>query len=352
MDKDLSKNNTPMVSVIMPTYNVEHWVQGAIRSILQQTYNQFELIVIDDGSIDNTVKKVKNINDPRLKLFQIEHQGLFRALNIGIKNAKGEWIARMDGDDISHPNRLRKQMDLISTDPDTVICGTAFGYISPNGRIIQKDFGFKLRELTVSRITYDMGCADASMVFRRDAANDVGLYDVDTPINEKSLWYKLLGKGRGVVTGKCYYFVRIREGSSNIGQTGGAERGRAARRRYDPKGYRLKYGNSELAEPLVLFYRGIRTKLWIFRSAKDYRSIIRVLLQTLKLKSLKFTAKALSIALSGDEKFNIQSRRFVSKSPNYVEVKVCNRETEKKLAELGLKINAGKQEGKAQFQNK
>ena len=137
----------------MPTYNIAHWVEDAIRSILQQSYSHFELILVDDGSNDNTVGKIKNVKDPRIKLFQIEHQGLFRALNIGIKHAKGEWIARMDGDDISHPDRLRKQIDLLSTDPGTVICGTAFGYVSPNGRVVQKDYGFETQELTVSRIT-------------------------------------------------------------------------------------------------------------------------------------------------------------------------------------------------------
>ena len=108
----------PLVSVIIPVYNVAPWVEHAIESILCQTYKNLEAIIIDDGSTDNTAQIVNNIKDPRVRLISTDHRGLFCALNTGIAEANGKYIARMDGDDISHPYRIEKQIDVMEKNQD------------------------------------------------------------------------------------------------------------------------------------------------------------------------------------------------------------------------------------------
>ena len=101
--------NVPAVSVILPAYNCEKYIAKAIDSVLHQTFTDFELIIINDGSTDQTEKIVKSFSDPRI-LYQLNNtnKGLVFTLNKGIDIAKGRYIARMDGDDIAHRERFEK----------------------------------------------------------------------------------------------------------------------------------------------------------------------------------------------------------------------------------------------------
>jgi glycosyltransferase involved in cell wall biosynthesis len=103
----------PDVSVVLPVFNAEQTIERAVRSILDQTLTDLELIVVDDGSTDDTALIVDHISDPRLQLIQAEHRGVAAAANTGNAVALSPLIARMDADDISHPRRLEKQHDLL-----------------------------------------------------------------------------------------------------------------------------------------------------------------------------------------------------------------------------------------------
>jgi glycosyltransferase involved in cell wall biosynthesis len=94
------------ITVLLPVYNSQPYVGAAIKSMLNQTYDQFELLIIDDGSTDNTASVVKSFNDDRINYLYKEHTGLAESLNFGLQKAKYNYIARMDSDDISHENRL------------------------------------------------------------------------------------------------------------------------------------------------------------------------------------------------------------------------------------------------------
>src|SRR4249919_3825300 len=102
--------NVPAVSVILPAYNCEKYIAKAIESVLHQTFTDLELIIINDGSTDRTEEIIRSFSDPRI-LYQVNNtnKGLVFTLNKGIDIAKGGYIARMDGDDICHPERLAKQ---------------------------------------------------------------------------------------------------------------------------------------------------------------------------------------------------------------------------------------------------
>ncbi|TKF67355.1 glycosyltransferase family 2 protein [Vibrio sp. F13] len=115
-----------MVTVLLPVYNAEYHIEDAIRSILAQTYTDFELLIINDGSTDTTLDKINSFNDDRIRLVNLcDNKGLIFALNYGLELARGTFIARMDADDICLPQRLEKQLDFLKGNPDYVACGTS-----------------------------------------------------------------------------------------------------------------------------------------------------------------------------------------------------------------------------------
>lgn len=123
-------NNSILITVILPTYNCEKYVKDAVNSILNQTYSNLEVIIIDDCSTDSTLQIIKSYQDSRIQLIEKEkNTGYTDSLNYGISIAKGKYIARMDGDDISLPRRFQKQIDFLESNPEVVICGTAIKII-------------------------------------------------------------------------------------------------------------------------------------------------------------------------------------------------------------------------------
>lgn len=118
--------NVPMVSVLMPVYNGEQWLDAAIKSILMQSYSDFELLILlEYGSSKKSREMVYGYTDRRIRVIENkERLGLAASLNIGIKEARGKYIARMDADDISKQKRLEKQVLYLEKHPDIAICGT------------------------------------------------------------------------------------------------------------------------------------------------------------------------------------------------------------------------------------
>ena len=103
-------NNSPLVSVIMPVYNAEEYIEEAIESILNQIYTNIEFLIIDDGSIDNSLKIINQYQDSRITIIHHpQNQGLILCLNEGLSLSKGMYIDRMDADDISMPERIVRQ---------------------------------------------------------------------------------------------------------------------------------------------------------------------------------------------------------------------------------------------------
>mgnify|MGYP001358427466 CR=1 FL=1 len=126
----------PKISVVMPVYNTEKYVSGAIESILGQTYKDFELIMINDGSTDGSLSIMEKYSraDPRIRLAgRKERQGVAVSLNEGLAMARGEYIARMDADDISLPERFEKQIAFLEEHPDIAVVGSSILVIDPEG---------------------------------------------------------------------------------------------------------------------------------------------------------------------------------------------------------------------------
>lgn len=130
---------TPLISVIMGCYNDSKYISEAIDSVLGQTIRDFEFIIIDDCSTDNTVEIIRTYHDSRIKLIQnSENKGLGYNLNIGVKMSKGKYIARMDADDIAMPKRFEKQVSYLENHPEVICLGTSarkIGNISVRTRL-------------------------------------------------------------------------------------------------------------------------------------------------------------------------------------------------------------------------
>lgn len=123
------------MSVLMSCYNAEKYVVDAMNSMLNQTYTNIELVIINDGSTDSTLDKLSAFTDPRIKLISRENKGLVYSLNEGLSLCNGKYIARMDADDISTPDRIKKQVALLEDQPNISVCGGAVEEFDENGVI-------------------------------------------------------------------------------------------------------------------------------------------------------------------------------------------------------------------------
>ena len=125
------KNILPDISVVLPVYNGEKFLRDAIRSLLDQTFKNFELLVVNDGSTDRSLEITKSFTDKRIKLIELrKNSGLIFALNTGITQSKGKYIVRMDADDICTANRLEVQFQHMESFPELGVCGTDYDNFS------------------------------------------------------------------------------------------------------------------------------------------------------------------------------------------------------------------------------
>jgi len=128
----------PLISVVMPAYNAENTIREAIESVLVQSFADFELIVINDCSTDSTADIVSMLaeKDHRIRIFHnSKNMGVSATRNFGIAEAKGEWIAFLDSDDIWRNDKLEKQLETLAAHVDAVLCYTASSFILPNGQL-------------------------------------------------------------------------------------------------------------------------------------------------------------------------------------------------------------------------
>lgn len=124
-----------LISLILPVYNGEQYIADTIKSILNQTFTNFELVIVNDGSTDETINVIKKFNDPRIVLFSIPHKGIIYAFNYALKKISTKYIARIDADDIYFKLKLKKQFDYLETHKNVVLCGTNAVYMAENGKV-------------------------------------------------------------------------------------------------------------------------------------------------------------------------------------------------------------------------
>lgn len=187
--------NHQLVSIIIPTHNRMDRVTLAIESVLSQTYNQFEVIVVDDGSTDKTADKLAGIKDPRLRVLNIEHGGVSKARNIGVKDAKGGLIAFLDSDDIWHPEKLMKQIRFHRTQPHILISQTNEVWIRNGKRVNPRVKHLKPKGYIFPESLHLCTITPSSVLMERKLFSEFNGFDEALPACEDyDLWLKITAK--------------------------------------------------------------------------------------------------------------------------------------------------------------
>lgn len=208
-------NTTPKISVLMPVYNSELYLREAVDSILNQTFSDFELLIIDDASTDQSVAIIQSYTDARIQLIvKPKNTGYTNSLNYGLTIARGKFIARMDSDDISLPTRFEKQIAYLEAHPDVALCGTQY-------QIIASEKTSK-HPITHSAILVKLleGCfiAHPTVMINNSFLRQNNLsYDVDAePAEDYDLWSRIvfLGKVSNLDEVLLLYRVSVNQVSS------------------------------------------------------------------------------------------------------------------------------------------
>lgn len=181
------------VSVIIPAYNAMAFLPEALRSILNQTMPNFEVIIVNDGSKDNIVEWASRITDPRVKLISQDNQGVSQARNTGILNSRGTYIAFLDADDIWEPTKLEKQVKAFELNPKLGLVDTQVLMVDPQDNVLYQA-GSSYAEGNVLRLMLEENlvmCGSSPMIHRK-CIEKVGLFDTDLQGSEDwNMWTRI-----------------------------------------------------------------------------------------------------------------------------------------------------------------
>ncbi|WP_228021335.1 glycosyltransferase family 2 protein [Vasconcelosia minhoensis] len=184
------------VSVVIPAYNAMSYLPQAVNSLLQQTFTDFEVLIVDDGSSDNTAVWASRLHDPRFKLISQPNQGAGAARNTGVKNAQGDYVAFLDADDFWAPTKLAKQVQRLDHQPEVGLVHTWITYANPDGSLsdrVMKTAGEG--HIWTQVVVYNpLRCGSTPMV-RRECFKEVGYFDLSLKYAEDwDMWIRIARK--------------------------------------------------------------------------------------------------------------------------------------------------------------
>lgn len=207
----------PLISVILPVYNASKFLAESIKSMLEQTFTNFELIIINDGSTDNSQSIIESFDDKRIRFFQKPNTGLIDSLNLAVAHSRGSWIARMDADDISSPNRLEEQIKFI--DSGVAVIGTQAILIDENGKIYGKTkFATNPDEILLNLQKHISNVVHPSVLINKTLLLKVGGYDPKMHVAEDyDLWLRISKIGKIININQS--LLSLRKHGDNISST-------------------------------------------------------------------------------------------------------------------------------------
>ena len=204
-------DNIP-ITVLLATYNCGGFIHTSINSILKQSYQNFELLIIDDGSEDNSEEIIRSFINEKIRYIRLEHIGFSAALNYGLKEAKFDWVARMDADDISVPDRLEKEVKLINKSNKDIIFSDSVFF--KNKKIQFLNMINTEKEDLKRKIELRGHICHPSVLYNRNFILGNGGYNENLDHSEDwELWIRLLNKGNFVHLNEFLLFMRMREKS-------------------------------------------------------------------------------------------------------------------------------------------
>lgn len=200
------------VTVLMSVYNDSRYLKNSIRSILNQTYGDFEFLIIDDGSEDNTEEVVSSFSDSRINFKKIKHSGLASALNYGIANSSGDWIARIDADDLNTSERLSIQMNFIKSNPQYNVISSWSVYFQSPHKIL---FLLKTNDADMKKsLNLHNPVNHSSVIFNKKIISGNGGYNESFNCYEDfELWFRLKDKLNFKIIPEYLVFTRLRRDS-------------------------------------------------------------------------------------------------------------------------------------------
>lgn len=218
--------NKDLISVVMPVYNAERFLSQAIKSVLSQTYKNFEYIIVDDCSTDNSYQiclKFKK-KDSRIKLFKnVKNMGVGFTLNQAISKSKGQYLARMDADDMMAPKRLTKQLSFLGVNTKVVCLGSWMKEIDEDNNIIGKRITPLLSEQIYETMFFAMGIQNPTlMINRKLVPKKFSWCKIDGILDDLDLLFRLLNYGKFANLNDYLMLYRIHNNNlslSNIKKT-------------------------------------------------------------------------------------------------------------------------------------
>jgi glycosyltransferase involved in cell wall biosynthesis len=184
--------HSPLVSIVMSVYNGVKYIAESVKSILTQTYTNFEFIIINDGSTDGTREILESYQDERIVLIHQENMGLTKSLNKGIALAKGKYVARQDADDVSKSDRLEKQVAYMEAHPQVGLLGTRLEFIDDKGDVLRPSLLPTDNEVLQERLVRINQFCHASVLIRREALDKVGEFrDYFRYAQDYDLWLRI-----------------------------------------------------------------------------------------------------------------------------------------------------------------
>lgn len=176
----MNNNSIPMISVVIPMFNVSQYIEESIRSVLCQTFHNFELILVDDGCTDDTLTKVEMFNDSRIRLIKQQNRGLSGARNTGIDASRGFYVALLDADDFWSPEKLAKHLNHLNMNPNIGISYSQSLFIDESSKLLGIGQFPKLKNIS----SIDIFCRNpigngSSPVIRRALLSEIGFFGVE-----------------------------------------------------------------------------------------------------------------------------------------------------------------------------
>lgn len=200
----------------MTTYNCGDYISHAIRSVLNQTYKNFELLIIDDGSTDNTGEIINSFSDDRMNYMKTEHIGYSAAINLGLRRAKFEWVSFCDADDIIHPNKISKQLELIDKENNLVFTNTA--YFKSN-KILYKISTQNNLNLIKKKIALHGHFGPSVMYNRKFILSNKGHNSNLIAFGDYDLLMRILNNVEIILLPEILYYQRLRKNSMSTTET-------------------------------------------------------------------------------------------------------------------------------------
>ena len=192
----------PAISIIMPFYNAAPFLAEAVKSMLEQTFSNYEFIIINDGSTDESEKIIQSFSDKRIKyILNPENKGLVYSLNIGLESAQGLLIARMDGDDISLPDRLERQFEYLRMHPDADLVATQVQLINENGQhtgFWKEDRENNSPELIREFLAINNCIAHPTILAKADIIKKLGYRASQGQAEDYDLWLRWISAGKTI----------------------------------------------------------------------------------------------------------------------------------------------------------